>query len=182
MHRNKYSLLFAVFVLVLASLACGTSSGDGGDDTGGAAAPIRQWASSAVASSEYGTTDWNAGQATGAPNTAECGDQVTAWASSSYSGFDWIEVSFVTPVVPTQINIHESYTPGQIVKVEVRDEGGSYHIVWQGTGAVVEQCPRVFTVNVTDITVRVTAVRITVDQSIGVNWDEIDAVELIGAP
>ena len=179
MHRNRLPLLFAVFVLVLASLACSTSSGGG--DTGGAA-PIRQWASSAVASSEYGSSNWNAAQATGAPNTLECGDDVTAWASSSYTGYDWIEVSFATPVVPTQINIHESYTPGQIVKVEVRDTGGNYQTVWQGAGGAVSACPRVFTIDVTSVTVKVSAVRITVDQSILGNWDEIDAVELVGTP
>jgi len=180
MHRSKYFLSFAALVLVLATLACSTSGGGGGN-TGGAA-PIRQWASSAVASSEYGSSSWNAGQATGAPNTTECADEVTAWASSSYTGYDWLEVSFTTPVIPTQINIHESYTPGQIIKVEVRDTGGNYQIVWQGPGGPISACPHTFIVDVSNVTVKVSAVRITVDQSILGNWNEIDAVELVGTP
>ena len=183
MHRNRFVLLLPAIVLILASLACGTTGG-GGDDggTGGGPAPIRQWAVSASASSEFGSVDWAAAQAIGAPNTTECGDLVTAWASSSSSGYDWLEVGFATPVVPTQINIHESYNPGQIVKVEVRDEGGSFHTVYQGSANVVSQCPRVFTINLTDITYKVTAVMITVDQTGYGDWDEIDAIELVGTP
>jgi hypothetical protein len=42
---------------------------------------IRQWASSAVASSEYSPTSWSAAQATGAPNTFDYGDIATAWVT-----------------------------------------------------------------------------------------------------
>lgn len=184
MNHKRYILIsMTVFTVLLATLACATSTtGSNDDTTGSTSGTTRQWASSADASSAFGSSDWAATQATGSPNTLTCGDEVTAWASSSYSGVDWLDVGFTTPVVPTQINIYESYTPGSIVKVEVRDLDGSFHTVYQGTPASVSDCPRVLTININDIDYKVNAVLISVDQSELNNWDEIDAVELVGTP
>jgi hypothetical protein len=85
-------------------------------------------------------------------------------------------------VVPTEINIHENNSPGFINKVEVKDQAGLYYTVWQGTPGAVEQCPRVFTVSVSGVSARVNTVRISLDQRNGGDWDEIDAVELVGQP
>ena len=151
-----------------------------------AGAAVRQWAVGGVASSSYASPDpeWSAQQATGAPNTStsECVDDQRAWASETYDGVDWLEVTFATGVVPTEINIHENNSPGFINKVEVKDQAGLYYTVWQGTPGAVEQCPRVFTVSVSGVSARVNAVRISLDQRNGGDWNEIDAVELVGQP
>ncbi len=145
-----------------------------------AAELLRQWATGATASSEYGSDDWSAQQGTGAPDTMECGDIQTAWATETSDGVDWLEVSFATAVVPTEINIRETHSPGFIARVEVKDERGLYHTVWEGIPAAVEQCPRVLSIPVSGVEVRVNAARITLDQSNEGYWNEIDAVELIG--
>lgn len=142
----------------------------------------RQWAVDAVASSEYSNPDWSAQQATGAPNVTGCVDDQRAWASETATGVDWLEVTFATAVVPTEVNIHENISPGFINKVEVKDEAGLYYTVWEGTPGAVEQCPRVFTVPVSGVSARVNAVRISLDQREGGDWNEIDAVELVGQP
>jgi hypothetical protein len=151
-----------------------------------AGAAVRQWAVGGVASSSYASPapEWSAQQATGAPNTStsECVDDQRAWASETYDGVDWLEVTFATAVVPTEINIHENNSPGFINKVEVKDQAGLYYTVWQGTPGAVEQCPRVFTVSVSGVSARVNTVRISLDQRNGGDWDEIDAVELVGQP
>jgi len=141
---------------------------------------LRQWAVAATASSEYSNPDWSAQQANGAPDTMECGDIQTAWASESADGVDWLEVTFETAVVPTEIDVRETHSPGFISRIEVKDEMGLYHTVWEGTPGAVEQCPRVLSIPVSGVNVRVSAVRISLDQSDGGNWNEIDAVELIG--
>jgi hypothetical protein len=146
------------------------------------AGAVRQWAVGGAASSSYFDPDWGPQQATGAPNVTECVDDQRAWASENYDGVDWLEVTFATAVVPTEINVHESNSPGFINKVEVKDETGVYHTVWEGTPAGVEQCPRVFTVPVSGVSARVNAVRISLDQRNSDDWDEIDAVELVGQP
>jgi hypothetical protein len=147
-----------------------------------AAGTLRQWAAGATASSEYSSPDWSAQQATGAPDTMECGDIQTAWASESADGVDWLEVTFATAVVPTEISVRETNSPGFVSRIEVRDEMGRYQTVWQGTPGALEQCPRVLTIPVSGVDVRVNAVRINLDQRDGGNWNEIDAVELVGQP
>ena len=151
-----------------------------GGDGSGWLPEIAQWASSATASSHWGSSDDYAPlQATGAPDTDECGDISTAWASSSSSGMDWLELTYLEPVIPTEINIYETHSPGCIVEVEVIDEDGLYTTVWDGGAEVGAQCPRIFSVPVLDVDFAVVGVRINLDQST-CSWDEIDAVELVG--
>ena len=145
--------------------------------------PLRQWASAATASSEYGTTDWSAAQATGAPN-AECGDDKRAWASATTGGQEWLELTYSTPVIPTEIKIHQSYNPSQIVEVDVIALDGAQHVVWTGQAAQMADCPYLMTIPLSNqYPSPVIGVRLVFDQSIlGLDWNEIDAVELVGMP
>jgi ligand-binding sensor domain-containing protein len=141
---------------------------------------VRQWAASAKASSEYGNPDWAASQATGAPDTPDCGDYETAWASEGKFSVDWLEVAFETKMYPTEINIYESHTPTQIVKVEILDDQGIYHEVYAATPQGTS-CPYILKVSIQDAVYQAVGVKITVDQShLDLPWDEIDAVELVG--
>jgi hypothetical protein len=141
---------------------------------------LRQWASSAKASSEYGSDDWSALQATGKPNTPECGDYETAWASLGDFSVEWLEVAYDVPVTPSEINIYETHTPTQVVKVELLDTAGKYHEVYTGTPKITD-CPYILKVPVKGANYQAVAVKITVDQSkLEMPWDEIDAVELVG--
>lgn len=142
---------------------------------------VRQWASFAYASSEYNSPDYGAMQATGAPNTTECGDQPTAWASLSSSTLEWIELDYDIPVYPTEINIIQSYSPDQVVRVEVIDEFMEYHSVYTGAPEdKLDECPYTLSIPV-DFDDPVVGVKITLDQSvISSPWNEIDAVELVG--
>jgi len=143
---------------------------------------LRQWAISARASSQYGNPDWAASQATGEPNVTECGDNVNAWASYGSNTKEWIELTYETPVVPTEINIFQNYNPSQVVEVQMIATDGKKYIVWEGEPVITEYCPDQMTITI-DLTkmVKVNKLRITVDQRImGWGWDEIDAVELVG--
>lgn len=146
------------------------------------AGALRQWANAATASSQYGEADWSAAQATGAPNTSQCGDSKTAWASAHANTVDWIEVSFSKPVKPVLINIVQSYAPSQVIKVELRDTDGKYHEVYTGKPDLLQQCPYILSIDTTNADYRVERVKITVDQTVLMTWNEIDAVELIGQP
>lgn len=141
---------------------------------------VRQWAFTAFASTEYSSNSWSAPRATGAPDVATCGDDPNAWASASGGTMEWLQLNYLTPVIPTQINIVESYNPGAVYRVEVVDTDGGTHVVYEGTASVVETCPRVFTVEVSGIDFPVQAVILYLDQSAADNWCEIDAVELVG--
>lgn len=144
---------------------------------------IRQWAVSAFASSEWDTSDYTAMQATGAPDTLvdECTDAPTAWAAYGSDTVEWIELTYATPVVPTEINIHQNHSPDQVAKVEVIDQSYAYHVVYEGTPVDRwEECPYTLSIPVA-FDQPVVGVKITLDQTvIGIPWNEIDAVELVG--
>jgi hypothetical protein len=144
---------------------------------------IRQWAASATASSEYSDPNWAAIQATGAPDTFECGDYGTAWASESSDTVEWIELSFDTPVIPTEINIYQTYSPDQVTQVELIDLTSTYYTVYTASPQDMSggACPYILSIPVEDADYQTMGLRITIDQSaLGLGWNEIDAVELVG--
>ncbi|MBN1954120.1 MAG: hypothetical protein JW900_03615 [Anaerolineae bacterium] len=149
------------------------------DYVGGGGEVIAQWAIDASASSEYGNPDWGAVQATGAPDTDACGDIRTAWASATSTGLDWLELTYGTAVIPTEINVYETHSPGFIVEVKVIDEDGYYYSIWEGEPELDAECPRVFSLSVSGVDFPITGIRLNLDQTDG-SWNEIDAVELIG--
>jgi sugar lactone lactonase YvrE len=141
---------------------------------------IRQWAAEAVASSEYSDPDWAAFQATGAPDTDGCGDYATAWASLEQDTIEWLELTYDLAVTPTEVNIYQSHVPDQVVRVELLDENGAYHEIYTAAPAMTD-CPYVLSIPVEGADYQVVGVKITIDQSqIGLPWNEIDAVELVG--
>jgi len=146
--------------------------------------PISQWATDAVASSQYGDPDWAALQAAGEPDTLECGDYGTAWASASSSTVEWLDVYYDTPVYVTEINIVQTYNPDQVIQVDLIDlDGEIVPLYTQEPNAVEQPCPYVLTIEVEQTDFLVQGVRITIDQSVlGLGWNEIDAVELVGVP
>jgi hypothetical protein len=144
---------------------------------------IRQWATSATANSEYGSFDWAAIQATSAPDTFECGDYGTAWASESSDTVEWIELSFDTPVIPTEVNIYQTYSPDQVTQVELIDLTSTYYTVYTADPQDMsgDTCPYILSIPVEYAGYQTMGLRITIDQSVlGLGWNEIDAVELVG--
>lgn len=143
---------------------------------------IRQWASDASATSEYSYLDWSAMQVTGKPDTPECGDFVTAWASANITDLAILTLTYDQAVIPSQVNIYQSLHPGSIVKVEI---GNSV------TGDIIEipnsadpigntKCMEIFTLDITHVTDPIDTVVIYVDQNNQGVWNEIDAVEIVG--
>jgi hypothetical protein len=142
---------------------------------------IGRWASGASATSQYGSDSYSAMQATGAPNTGGCADAPTAWASQSPTETAELTLTFDEPVLPAVINIYQNYTPGSITQVSLIDAetGEIIPVTDSADSNKTTPCPRVFTVTPL-YDQPVTGVVITLDQSIGGSWNEIDAVELIG--
>lgn len=140
--------------------------------------PVLQWAAEATASSEYSSGSWSAEQATGEPNTFECGDIATAWApSSSGSAPEWLELTFETPVYATTLRVHETLNAGFIYKVDFVDPEGGKHTVWQGQDTT--SCPGWFGGEFERTPYLVE--RVILHTQIG-GYEEIDAVELTGVP
>ena len=144
---------------------------------------VYQWAIDAEASSEFADPEWSAQQAIGEPDSPGCGDYQFSWASAASDSIDTLTVRFSDPIYPLEIRIYESFNPDQVVKVEVKDpEGGGFYAVLQKNPLQVDRpCPYELIVPVEGIDFMSDTVRITVDQSqLGLGWNEIDAVQLIG--
>jgi hypothetical protein len=137
---------------------------------------LRQWASWATASSEYSDTDWSAQQATGAPDTSTCGDFPTAWAPLDAGlGREYLELQYPIPVRSTGIVVHETHIGGFVFGVELIDLDGGPHLVWEGTDTT--PCRGEFMPTWGQTTYNVVGVRVHTQVA---DWEEIDAVELIG--
>ena len=141
-----------------------------------APASLAQWASSAIASSQYGSGGYSATQATGPSNVApSCGDSHSAWAPES-NGVDpeWLLVSFQTPTYATSIEIYETFQDGFVTLVEVVDMAGVDHAVFSGPDTTV--CGGSLRIDLPGA-ILVAQVRIHT-QVYG--WEEIDAVQMTG--
>lgn len=145
---------------------------------------IYQWGLEAEASSEFANPEWGAAQAAGEPDVNSCGDFQFAWASAASDSIETLEIRYSRSVYPLEIVIHQSFNPDQVVKVEVLnpETGGYYTVLQQNPAQVVRPCPYQLIVPVEGIDFPTNLVRITVDQSqLGLGWNEIDAVQLIGS-
>lgn len=188
MYKRAIShVLWILLPLLLALAACGTSNSaettQGAVNTSASSNAIRQWASRAEASSEYGSEDFSASQATGAPNTPDCGDAHTAWASLNQDSKETLNLYFALPVYATQINVVETYYPDQVAQVDLIDMEGKFVTVYTGQPQWLESpCPYTLSISVNKDDVLAQGVRLTVDQTIVQNWNEIDAIELVGTP
>ena len=204
-NKNIIAVMLAVLALVLSSIACQGGSSDkpsdtdvpvaepnasegnapvdaGGEQVQPTEAPrevIQQWGVGASASSRFGDEDWSPIQAAGAPDTTECTDAPSAWASQMGSGEEWLEVYYETAVEPSDVNIYQTYGATQITKVELLDTQGNYHEIYSGEPSETE-CPFVMQIGITDWDYEAVAVNISFDESFLNYWNEIDAVELVG--
>lgn len=157
--------------------AAGTESG--GEVQNGANG---QWAIAASASSQYGSDGWSANQMTGAPDVyPECGDITEAWASNSSSEVATVNLTYAQAVIPSQINIYQTYYPGAISQVTVMSANGESAVVYTAVPADIDECPYILTIDVSGVNFAVKQVEIVVDQTNHASWNEIDAVELVGA-
>ncbi len=137
---------------------------------------VHQWASDAVASSEYMTGDWSAKQAVGPPDSPE-GDARTAWAAKEADGgTEWLQLTFALAVSPRRIRVHENLTRGGIVRIDGVGEDGVRRPLWEGKDAGESW----FDVAVSAAPLR--SIVVILDTKANPGWEEIDAVELIGAP
>ena len=145
---------------------------------------LHLWADAGEATSEYGSTGWTAQQAAGEPDSPTCSDNSLAWASMESDTRESITMFFMDqPLIPTEINIVQSYNPSQVVQVELVDAYSEHAdaIIYRGEPHPTAACPYTLSIPVTGIDYLVMGVRITIDQSVlGLGWNEIDAVELVG--
>ena len=145
--------------------------------------PNGQWAIQATASSTYndaqGTAPWSANQATGAPNVDKYGDNGAAWTTKTADGgIEWLDLKYPRPVHATEVRVRESCGSGAVIKIEVYDEAGGAHSVWQGNDPTTEL--NYLLVKFPKTTFKTDRVKVTLATNVVAGWNEIDAVQLVG--
>jgi hypothetical protein len=138
---------------------------------------VREWAYTAVASSQYTVNEYSALQATGEPQSVGvCQDVPTNWSPlTPTSDPEWLELSYFPPLRAVGVNVYEAFEHGFVRQIELRDPSGTYHVVWRGPddatcGDVLETSWPLTGYAVDRVLVRTAAP----------DWEEIDAVELFG--
>ncbi len=123
---------------------------------------------------------WGPEQATGAPDTPNAGDIQTAWASlRPDAGLEWLQLGFLRPVEIAEIRIRETFNPGAVCKVVALVENGPEQILWEGQDPT-ESAPADFVVQ-PKTRVTTNRIKIYLQTTRRAGWNEIDAVELLGA-
>jgi hypothetical protein len=145
--------------------------------------PNGEWAIQATASSSYndalGTAQWSSNQATGAPDVDKYGDDGHAWTSKTPDGgIEWLDLKYPKPVYATEVRVRESCGSGAVIKVEVYDEKGGAHAVWQGNDPTTEL--NYLMVKFPKTTFKTDRVKVTLATNVVPGWNEIDAVQLVG--
>jgi hypothetical protein len=145
--------------------------------------PNGQWAIQATASSSYndaqGTAQWSANQATGAPNVEKYGDDGNAWTSKTPDGgIEWLDLKYPKPVHATEVRVRESCGSGAVIKIEVYDEQGGAHAIWQGNDPTKEL--NYLIAKFPKTTFKTDRVKVTLATNVFPGWKEIDAVQLVG--
>ncbi|MBK7965248.1 MAG: putative metal-binding motif-containing protein, partial [Bacteroidetes bacterium] len=144
------------------------------------------WASSVISvSSQYSTfsNGWSQHDVLGAPNTYPAyGDIPSAWASSTQDGQrEFLELGFDGSRVVNTILIYETYAPGAIDSVYVRDaQLGTWIPVYLSTTLSIGNSSSILSIPVS-YSNSIDAVRIAINSPAIPDWNEIDAVAIIGS-
>lgn len=170
------------YLMIVLCLGLIVGFGQAQDGEGVGTIQLSQFAISAEASSEYTNDGWSAMQATGEPDVEMCADNPNAWASLSYTSEEEIlTLMYETPVQPAQVNIFQSYTPGGIVRVALLAAEDGTEIPLRNSADPGTPCMGIFSIDVPNGLPEVNGVVIYLDQSELGDWNEIDAVELVGS-
>lgn len=151
---------------------------------------VRQFADYVIDVSSEGQDDgsdrWLATQSLGAPNTDQYADLDTAWsprhrnAAGDVQADEYISLGFNRPVKATGFVIHENYGSGFVRRVDAIDTDDQVHELWVGDDNSPSDLAA-FSVSLdqpTDYLVK--GLQIWVDTDHTSDWEQIDAVELIG--
>ena len=149
--------------------------------------PLSQYGDGIIEfSSEYSASPgpWSSFVVLGAPDTyPSYGDLQTAWASSkANSNNEYLTIGFDTAQYVNQIDIYETFNPGAVTTVSVRNkENGSWSPVY--TGEVNKNLPkasRIMKIDFPQTSFLVDAIKISISSSQVPGYNEIDAVKIIG--
>ncbi|MBK9401485.1 MAG: choice-of-anchor D domain-containing protein [Bacteroidetes bacterium] len=132
-------------------------------------------------SSEYSTTDWSANKVIGAPDIyPSYGDFGNAWASSTPDDSrEYLELGYSNPAPINFIDIYETFKPGAVDTVYVKNPNtGLFEIVYTATAVIEPEVARILHITFPETSFNVSEIRIAINTSAVPDWNEIDAVAI----
>jgi len=147
--------------------------------------PIRQYASVVLDfSSQFSSGNWSANKIIGEEDVyPNYGDFVNAWAPGTADGQrEHLVVGFDTLQTIHTIEIYETYNPGAIDTIYVRNENTlKWEIVYSKPAQTdLPKEARIFTVYFQETTYLIDAIRIAINSETVLGWNEIDAIAIGG--
>lgn len=148
-----------------------------------------QWATAARASSTYATvispdsTDYQPAAATGAPDAQNSGYASLGWQpEKDGAGIEWLELDFATPVSAREVRVRQIAAPGAVIKIELIDDTGTRHTVWQGRDDTAYESGQIgWLLRTFEPTAyKARGVRLTLATNAVDGHESIDAVQLVG--
>lgn len=143
--------------------------------------PLRYAGSVLRFSTQYNTSSWAADQTLGAPNVyPQYGDLNGTWASAAADGTrEYLVLRFPNPAPAKRLLVWETYNPGAIDTVFVRNPGtGAWVPVYTHTAAAAGGNSRILNINFPLTSFPVQDVRLAINSAAVPGWNEIDAVAL----
>lgn len=130
-------------------------------------------------SSQYTPTDWSANQTLGAPNVyPSYGSNPLAWSPNG-DPREFITLGFTNPSPINYIDIYETYKPGAIDTVYVKNPAtGLFEVVYSVSAAPAYDSARVLHISFPMTTFNVSEIRIAINDAAIGSWNEIDAVAI----
>ncbi len=193
--NKSYVQILSFALLIILLTGCDTLFGNGEEEGLVLPIAIEQWAIKATASSAAGgllgenRDDQSPYAAIGEPDVEECGESLSAWViGQEDDGLHWLELEFYDEVFVSNVKIKESWNPGSVSKVELKNKD-EYVTIWEGVDTRRHPpCPGFFEVDYEgqegNISTKMSlfkahTIKITFNTDVE-GWNEIDAVQLIG--
>jgi hypothetical protein len=116
------------------------------------------------------------------------GDIKTAWAPSKIFSkeYEYLEIQFEKKVIPMEIEIYETYTPGSLIKIFMKKKEEYIEIysgicfLKQGNSEICKNESRIFKPKLKKFNIRTNVFYLIIDITNNTKWYEIDAIKLIG--
>lgn len=146
---------------------------------------IRQYAGSVIDfSSQYTSGDWSAAQALGEQDVFPIyADNENAWSPATEdTNRDYLILGFNTPQTVKKIEVYETWYPGAIDTVYLRDSKSEKWIIVYSKSAKTDlpEEARIFTIHLIETPYFADAIRLAVNNPAVGGWNEIDAVAITG--
>ena len=147
---------------------------------------FRQYAASVIGfSTEYNAPPgaWSSIEALGPENVYPAfGDIDSAWASLSEDDQrEFIELGYDVNQTVEKIEIFETYNPGAIDTVYLRDASTmQWQLIWTDSAFIYGDTSRIFIINISETSYNVDGIRLDLNSPVVPGWNEIDAVAISG--